>query len=486
MATANVVQTSISGGHSNALAIQGDGAFLPKLDTTSRLALTLGTADKGLMVYDTALTTICVWNGLVWEFVNDNSNGWVSVKDFGAKGDGVTDDTNAVQNAVNYCITNNVNLLVNGRCLLTSSVIINRLVDGAAFDKYFIITGIAGGGFIVKSDVTMFSTTVLASQLVMFSNIDFESDLSTRTSYVLDQNKFIRTTFSGCSFAKIKCLYAPAGKLTQSMYFIGCNMRRWSGIFFWSDDNTFDLKVINCLMEAGGDAFNIDFAVGSAFIGSCIEGMANYAIKYTGGYGLSISDCYFEANGIASPTGCSIDGSSGVGLSGSETVSIKGCYFSGDGANPTKPEVRWGDCVAGVSSANLCTTTLHNFTSNSRVDVIGDYGRTAQGNVNAYRWFRDKSQQSYGGVIYPNYTGGLGGSLSLRSLNANVPSTNGLEIDYNGDTITTGNLRQYPAATVTPTVNGQLVVEKTSNTTLTFYLKGSDGIVRKAALALVP
>jgi hypothetical protein len=74
MATANVVQTSISGGHSNALAIQGDGAFLPKLDTASRLALTLGTPDKGLMVYDTTLTTICVWSGTAWTYVMTSSS----------------------------------------------------------------------------------------------------------------------------------------------------------------------------------------------------------------------------------------------------------------------------------------------------------------------------------------------------------------------------------------------------------------------------
>ena len=84
MATANVVQTSISGGHSNALAIQGDGAFLPKLATTSRIALSLGTPDKGLMVYDTTIASICVWNGTAWEFINDSGNSWAVATDFGS------------------------------------------------------------------------------------------------------------------------------------------------------------------------------------------------------------------------------------------------------------------------------------------------------------------------------------------------------------------------------------------------------------------
>ena len=43
---------------------------------------------------------------------------------------------------------------------------------------------------------------------------------------------------------------------------------------------------------------------------------------------------------------------------------------------------------------------------------------------------------------------------------------------------------ERPAATVTPAANGDFVVEKTSNTTLTLKLRGSDGVVRAVALTL--
>ncbi len=66
MATANLIQTSVSGHTQNALAAQGDGLILPKVSSINRLALTLTTSDAGLQVYDTTTGSVYVWDGTVW------------------------------------------------------------------------------------------------------------------------------------------------------------------------------------------------------------------------------------------------------------------------------------------------------------------------------------------------------------------------------------------------------------------------------------
>jgi hypothetical protein len=104
-------------------AATGDGFSVPRNTTAGRLATVFTTADRGMMIYDTTLTTLCLWNGTAWEFVTDNSNGFVSVKDFGAKGDGVTSDLAAFQTAVNsarFIFVPSGTYVLNG--LLTMSV----------------------------------------------------------------------------------------------------------------------------------------------------------------------------------------------------------------------------------------------------------------------------------------------------------------------------------------------------------------------------
>jgi hypothetical protein len=82
------------------------------------------------------------------------------VRRYGAKCDGVTDDHAAVQTAVNFCVAANLSMTVHGTCVLGAFVNIDRQVDGLAYDDYFRIVGVNGGGFKVTSGMAMFSTTL--------------------------------------------------------------------------------------------------------------------------------------------------------------------------------------------------------------------------------------------------------------------------------------------------------------------------------------
>lgn len=57
-------------------------------------------------------------------------------------------------------------------------------------------------------------------------------------------------------------------------------------------------------------------------------------------------------------------------------------------------------------------------------------------------------------------------------------------LDVNSDVVVPNNLIQSPGSSETPATNGQMLVEATSNTTLTFKLKGTDGTVRSGTITL--
>jgi len=117
-------------------AAAGDGFSAPRLTTTDRNALSLGVNGKGMMVYDTTLTTLCIWNGTAWEFVNDNSNGTVNVIDYGAIGNGIADDTAAVQAALNTGKSVNTNGLILGISAELTSSTPNITISGGGTIKF--------------------------------------------------------------------------------------------------------------------------------------------------------------------------------------------------------------------------------------------------------------------------------------------------------------------------------------------------------------
>ena len=178
---------------------------------------------------------------------------YITPQMFGAKGDGVTDDTAAIQSAITYAIANNLDLKISGMCLLTSPINIDRQVDGAAFDKYFVISSDNGGGFIIKSNMGMFSSSIAftsspVSQLVHFSHINFESDATGASRFVLNDGRFLRILFSYCSFDRINLVNSTI--YTQTIYLVGNNIRRQTGTFFSSTQYSYDFKFENNIVES--------------------------------------------------------------------------------------------------------------------------------------------------------------------------------------------------------------------------------------------
>ena len=75
------------------------------------------------------------------------------------------------------------------------------------------------------------------------------------------------------------------------------------------------------------------------------------------------------------------------------------------------------------------------------------------------------------------------GYATIDSLTDALSSYAGIATSTN-ETTFTKDVVQTPGSSVTPANNGDLMVEATSNTTLTFKLKGTDGVVRTGTITL--
>jgi hypothetical protein len=225
----------------------------------------------------------------------------INVKSFGAVCDGITDDTAAVQAAINYCAANNwPTLLVTGKCKITSSLIINRLVDQNSDE--FVIMGIGpDAGFFTAGNVVIFNstlpyTTAPQSEFVTFLNIRFESSSFFNASYVLSPN-FLRIKFQNCVFFLIRCVISPI--YSQTLYFLDCNIRNNPPNFI-NVNGLYDVKFTHCIIENGFTIVRcIDLVRGTnglSFTSCVIEGIQGSICDITGATGFALTNCHLESN----------------------------------------------------------------------------------------------------------------------------------------------------------------------------------------------
>lgn len=122
MATGNATDIVASTTVAAAIGLKVDATSGQSLNQT----LQTPTITGGSM---TAITST-ITGGSASRSINDKLADYISVKDFGAVGDGTTDDTTAIQNAINYCQTNNKILHIpSGVFNITATLVISECLE---------------------------------------------------------------------------------------------------------------------------------------------------------------------------------------------------------------------------------------------------------------------------------------------------------------------------------------------------------------------
>ena len=231
----------------------------------------------------------------------------VDPMDFGAVGDGATDDTVAVQACVTHCLgfTPPKAMVVTHRHRLASSVNIDRQINTIADITRFRVIGYGdGAGFNATTDINLFSSSIAPistqaqSGMVTFENVAFTADVIGRTVYVLAE-RFIRVAFVGCTFNLVGC-YAYSTCFAQDMIWDRCTISAGSTVFAASQ-GSYACGFSNC--NAWGDARPGLFYSGGAghgtqgfrFIGNLVETLGGYVASLAGCYGCSVIGNHFES-----------------------------------------------------------------------------------------------------------------------------------------------------------------------------------------------
>lgn len=299
------------------------------------------------------------------KFYKREYSGAIKTSWYGAAGDGRTDDSEAVQKSITWCVENHKNLEVDGMHMIRTPLVIDRLVDSSKYYEYFIISSNSGGGFVTDKAIPIFTSSIPfvgkpVSQLVNFRDLTFRSTNADLACFVLDSSKFLRIQFVNCSFNAIKLL--NANKYVQTIYLTNCNIRNFKGYFFRCLSNTYDFKMIGTIAEHGnGTCLYLTNPTGCSIQSSLIEGMEGSAIVFKGSRGINISGNYFEGN-KKGDIRCDLK-------SVCRGVAIIGNLFANINKTGDLYSIYWGPAVGAVSYGNDAMTNLHYLADDTEVDI---------------------------------------------------------------------------------------------------------------------
>lgn len=423
------------------------------------------------------------FTGSVTTNVETKLSEFVSASDFGAVGDGVTDDTAALQSAINYCIGASgsappVPLLLNGKYRITSSLNIDMPV-GSQYDinGFFLIQGHgAAAGIYIDSEINMFSTTLVGTpsnppaKNIQFENVTFEASVNTLAqAFVLDA-VFINVRFISCIFQKIKCL--DSASQIYLYLFQNCSMLNWQGAFFNSYVGTNGPTTLKFLENwfFGGDTGIIIGLGCPSFVcaNNTFEGLNYSPIQVDGGYGGVISGNHFENNCLVGDH-CNINVYCNGPIS-AYGMMIAGNYFSPTLSQRTDPtyydiDARYAEGLSVQGNFTNGEQLINTANSAAYAIFMGGNIQGAVTNIPIssakFTAVQSTSQISYGYLIaddnVESFTLGASGSVIIVS-GAGTDGNNGV-------------ISVYPSATP----NAQAIAVQTNVNVTTGVLTGTTG-----------
>ena len=393
----------------------------------------------------------------------------VSVKDFGAVGDGVADDTTAWQNAINAAPAGGAVYVPAGSYSLT----------GVTIDKALYLYG-DGIGSVVLSDTTgdvinvaMTSMPSVQSEQVTIEGLKFLNGAATPTTFIKNASS-LNTLIARCHFVGVSASYCVDHVFGYGVTVRECVFSGVTGVGLRLQEDgastaySIMSRVIDCDFTIFiGTAVEIEGGSNLYFESSIFENCSQYGVRYTGAYfllGATFDGCYWEGNTLADLsfntatnvaqavlTNPTFVDSPSIDLGPNAHITIIG-YNSGGGGN-----------VCTISGSAIASATLidaANFTQSGTfqwVDLVNGTAATTYVPV----WGADISPPAIGnGTLTGKYTRNGNLVSFVIALTA-------------GSTTNFGDGKWFFSLPLTPNVSGQTFTGIVTRTGVSEYVLGS-------------
>ena len=227
----------------------------------------------------------------------DNQQYFVTISEFGAVGDGVTDDTLAVQKAIDYAVENDKHLYIDGNFNIAGTLYLNWSYG------YRIPRIITGYGKLIKNNAGfLFSSKENYAGNIRFHNFTIQSVEGSGMT-VIDRTRLIRLYHNSVHFQDVDHYSAETTTLSktennyiQTIYFMDSSIVGGIG-WFVDTPIAYDLSFSHNVIEhRSGDFVKSDANHSVRIIDNLIEGIGGQVFKGAFGRGLTIDDNYFESN----------------------------------------------------------------------------------------------------------------------------------------------------------------------------------------------